>query len=153
MQDRHLTFGVGGRSYRQDYLPSAKALRLFHAVARLGFLPAVEVIAKAAGGQVPGGDPAALAKRLLSDPEVAGGLLATAHQTLMTATPEDVEAIYRPLAEHTWITTGDGVAEQQLSGANHFQDARDLFRYVAFIVTSCRHQLSPFFSDLLTALA
>jgi hypothetical protein len=148
MTPRDFEYTVQGKTYRQNYLPSKIALRLHAKVLKLGFGPIVETVFKLLDGE----QKLTLAA-LAANPKLGGDLLAGAYELIKTVEPEDIEQIYGWLAEHTFITTGDGIAEQRLdAAANHFADARDMWRYYTFIFEGCKAQLTPFFEGLRTVL-
>ena len=141
------SFEIDGRTYRQNFLPAAKALRLHHKIVKLGFIPVGQALQQhlSNGGSIsdllPQGDQVS---------EVGELMLTTFYNAIQTLEPEDVEGVYKVLAESTFIATSDGRSEQRLDAANHFVDARDMLRMYEFLVFSIREQLRPFFRDLRT---
>jgi hypothetical protein len=144
MSDK-IVIEVDGKEYRQQWLPSAQALRLQSKTAKLGVMPIIEALGQSDLEQVlKGGDADAIAS-----------LAAAAYGIVQQLEPEDIEWALKLFAEHTWITTaGDGATEVRLDKLpKHFADSRDLPRLYKFVWRSLMEQLRPTIAELRTTLA
>lgn len=149
MSDHPIQFDVAGRTYRQDYLPSATALRLHHKLLKIGFGPLLEGLSRLDKGQGLAG--------LTADPQLGGAILAAAYECLEKLTPEDVEQVLAWLEPVTWIEWADESGRSQsirldARKGQVFRDARDMASLYTYVYRSVEAQLRPFFLELRTLL-